>query len=72
MSVSISVHLLQFLYAVTIFFSRTSTLTGRRPDTTRTYDLVHYWRHVAGNFTTIPQYFKQHGYTTAGMGKVSY
>ena len=50
--------------------SRTSMLTGRRPDTTRVHDLIHYWRKVAGNFTTLPEYFKQHGYKTAGIGKV--
>ena len=50
--------------------SRTSMLTGRRPDTTRVHDLIHYWRQVAGNFTTLPQYFKQNGYKTAGIGKV--
>ncbi|CAH1787733.1 unnamed protein product [Owenia fusiformis] len=50
--------------------SRTSLLTGRRPDTTHVYDLVKYFRHVGGNFTTIPQYFKQHGYMSVGMGKI--
>lgn len=50
--------------------SRTSVLTGRRPDTTRVWDLKHYWRLVGGNFTTIPQYFKENGYRTVGMGKI--
>ena len=50
--------------------SRTATLTGRRPDTTHIYDLVLYFRNVGGNFTTIPQYFKDHGYVSAGMGKI--
>ena len=50
--------------------SRTSVLTGRRPDTTHIYDLKHYWRNVTGNFTTIPQYFKNRGYTSIGMGKI--
>ena len=50
--------------------SRTSLLTGRRPDTTHVYDLVHYFRKVGGNFTTVPQYFKQHGYHSVGMGKI--
>ena len=50
--------------------SRTSLLTGRRPDTTHVYDLNQYWRVVGGNFTTIPQYFKNHGYHTVGMGKI--
>jgi len=50
--------------------SRTSLLTGRRPDTTRVHDLLRYWRTAAGNFTTLPQYFKDNGYRTAGAGKV--
>ena len=50
--------------------SRTSLLTGRRIDTTRVYDLTRYWREVAGNFTTIPQYFKEHGYLTLAAGKI--
>ena len=50
--------------------SRTSLLTGRRPDTTHVHDLIRYFRQVAGNFTTIPQYFKEHGYSTAGSGKI--
>ncbi|XP_041362832.1 iduronate 2-sulfatase-like [Gigantopelta aegis] len=50
--------------------SRTSFLTGRRPDTTHVYDLTHYFRHVGGNFTTIPQYFKMYGYRTIGVGKI--
>ena len=50
--------------------SRTSLLTGRRPDTTHVYDLVKYFRKVGGNFTTIPQFFKDNGYLAAGMGKI--
>ncbi|KAH3699905.1 hypothetical protein DPMN_074867 [Dreissena polymorpha] len=50
--------------------SRTSFLTSRRPDTTHVYDLHTYWRKVSGNFTTLPQYFKNHGRITAGIGKI--
>ena len=50
--------------------SRTSFLTGRRPDTTQVYDIVTYWRNAGGNFSTIPQYFKENGYNTVGMGKI--
>ena len=50
--------------------SRTSFLTGRRPESTRVFDLKTYWRDVAGNFTTLPQYFKRHGYFTQGVGKI--
>ncbi|XP_065185732.1 iduronate 2-sulfatase-like [Sycon ciliatum] len=50
--------------------SRTSFLTGRRPDTTRLYDFYSYWRQAAGNFTTLPQHFKENGYFAASIGKV--
>ena len=50
--------------------SRSSFLTGRRPDTTHVYNLHTYFRNVGGNFTTIPEYFKQNGYRTIGMGKI--
>uniref|UniRef100_A0A3P9I2L1 Iduronate 2-sulfatase n=1 Tax=Oryzias latipes TaxID=8090 RepID=A0A3P9I2L1_ORYLA len=50
--------------------SRTSMLTSRRPDTTRLYDFKSYWRTHSGNFSTLPQYFKSHGYFTASVGKV--
>ncbi len=50
--------------------SRTSFLTGRRIDTTKVYTLGQYWRFEAGNFTTIPQYFKEQGYMTFGIGKI--
>ena len=50
--------------------SRASLLTGRRPDTTHVHDMLSYFREDGGNFTTIPQYFKNYGYTTAGMGKI--
>ena len=50
--------------------SRTSFLTSRRPDTTHVYDIWTYFRNVGGNFTTIPEYFKQNGYRTIGMGKI--
>ncbi|XP_041496890.1 iduronate 2-sulfatase isoform X2 [Microtus oregoni] len=50
--------------------SRVSFLTGRRPDTTRLYDFNSYWRVHSGNFSTIPQYFKENGYVTMSVGKV--
>ncbi|KAM6924014.1 iduronate 2-sulfatase [Xenentodon cancila] len=50
--------------------SRTSLLTGRRPDTTRLYDFNSYWRVHSGNYTTLPQYFKSKGYFTMSVGKV--
>ncbi|XP_065075528.1 iduronate 2-sulfatase-like [Ochlerotatus camptorhynchus] len=50
--------------------SRNSFLTGRRPDTTKLYDFYSYWREAAGNFTTLPQYFKHNGYRTQSIGKI--
>ena len=50
--------------------SRTATLTSRRPDTTKITRIGPYWRNYGGNFTTIPQFFKENGYTTIGAGKV--
>lgn len=50
--------------------SRVSLLTGRSPDTTRLYDFNSYWRAHSGNFSTIPQYFKENGYVTMSVGKV--
>ena len=47
--------------------TRASLLTSRRPDRTRVWDLSSYWRTVGGNYTTIPQLFRQHGYETVGM-----
>ncbi len=50
--------------------SRTSLLTSRRPDVTQIYNNRRYWRKVGGNFTTLPEHFKNNGYLTAGFGKV--
>ncbi|XP_030385743.1 iduronate 2-sulfatase [Scaptodrosophila lebanonensis] len=50
--------------------SRNSLLTGRRPDTLHLYDFYSYWRTFVGNFTTLPQYFKEHGYYTYSCGKI--
>ena len=50
--------------------SRQSLLTSRRPDTSQCYWFNNYWREEAGNFTSLPQYFKEHGYLTIGIGKI--
>jgi iduronate 2-sulfatase len=51
--------------------SRLSFLTSRRPDTTLIYTIEDiYWRNVAGNLTTLPQFFKLNGYRSIGIGKV--
>eukprot|EP00729_Bicosta_minor_P006023 gene6023-24148_t len=34
------------------------------------WDLYSYFRDVGGNFTTIPELFRNHGYITTGMGKI--
>ena len=51
--------------------SRTSLLTGRRPDTNHVWEIAadEYWRNFT-NATTIPQYFKENGYISTGMGKI--
>jgi arylsulfatase A-like enzyme len=53
------------------FWERTSLLTGRRPDTNHVWliSAKEYWR-LFTNATTIPQYFKENGYISIGMGKV--
>lgn len=45
-------------------------LTSRRPDALHLYDWNSYWRKTVGNFTTLPQYFKENGYETFSIGKV--
>jgi iduronate 2-sulfatase len=50
--------------------SRNSMLTSRRPDSIMTYNFQHYWRSFAGNYTTLPQYFKENGYRTESIGKI--
>ena len=50
--------------------SRLSLLTGKRPDTTRVWDLSTHFREALPNTVTLPQFFKQHGYRTQGIGKI--
>ncbi len=51
--------------------SRASLLTSRRPDTNHVWLISpdEYWRRTT-NATTIPQYFKENGYVSIGMGKI--
>jgi iduronate 2-sulfatase len=50
--------------------SRTSLLTGLRPDSTKVYDLVKHFRDTVPGVVTLPQHFKRHGYHAVGMGKI--
>ncbi len=50
--------------------SRASLLTGQRPDITKIWDLKTLIRDMNSNILTIPEYFKQNGYSTTGIGKV--
>jgi arylsulfatase A-like enzyme len=50
--------------------TRSSLLTGTRPDTTKVWDLVTHFRAALPNVATLPQHFKNHGYFVQGMGKI--
>ena len=50
--------------------SRTSLMTGLRPDSTRVYDLVTHFRETVPEVVTLPQHFGRHGYRTAYWGKI--
>jgi len=50
--------------------SRSSLLTGTRPNTTRVWDLETHFRKALPDVVTLPQHFKQHGYFVQGMGKL--
>lgn len=50
--------------------SRSSLLTGRRPDTTKIYDLTQHFRKYIPDVVTLPQHFKQNGYITQGLSKI--
>lgn len=55
--------------------SRTSFLTGLRPDTTGVWDIGPYFRDTMPNgtglaVTTLPQFFRESGYLAVGAGKV--
>lgn len=50
--------------------SRTSMLTGLRPDETGVYDLQTHFREAIPHAVTLPQYFKNQGYFAASTGKI--
>lgn len=49
--------------------SRTSLLTGLRPDSTQVWDLKTNFRDHMPDLVSLPQFFKNNGYYTVGTGK---
>ena len=50
--------------------SRTSLMTGLRPDSTRVYDLETHFRDTVPDVVTLAEHFKRHGYASVGLGKI--
>ncbi len=50
--------------------SRSSLLTGARPDSTKVWDLETHFRKAMPEVVTLPEHFKQNGYFVQGMGKL--
>jgi arylsulfatase A-like enzyme len=50
--------------------SRNSLLSGCRPDTTRSFNNQTFLHQTIPDVLTLPQHFKQSGYTTLSLGKV--
>ena len=50
--------------------SRTSLLTGLRPDTTRVYDDRVHFRRALPNAVTLPEHFRSRNYATTAFGPV--
>lgn len=52
--------------------SRTSFLSGMRPETTDVYGNFLEPRHRMGDVVMLPEYFRSHGYFTARVGKIAH
>ncbi|MFK5924962.1 MAG: sulfatase [Verrucomicrobiota bacterium] len=50
--------------------SRTSLMTGLRPETTRVFDLKTDFRDTVPDVVTLPQLFRHHGYHSQAVGKI--
>ena len=50
--------------------SRSSLMTGRRPDVTRVWDLATHFRAALPDAVTLPQHFKANGYYCAALNKI--
>ena len=50
--------------------SRSSVLSGTRPDTTGVLDNQHFMRPKMPGVVSLPQHFKNHGYTSLSLGKI--
>ena len=50
--------------------SRAAIMSGRLPSSTGVYNNQHWWKPHRPKLVTLPVLFRQHGYETAGAGKI--
>lgn len=50
--------------------SRSSILTGRRPDSIKVWNLTTHFRNTTPDVVTLPEYFKNNGYKAVSFGKI--